>query len=174
MLVNVKSVRQLMVWILFFATAATIAIASWAWTRQAGSAERKWATGFWYWSANRPTTPEPSTTPDALFFYSGEVAAAPVGRGWESRTWLVDNLPKAKEYWAVIRFDRQGVPKPAAIPALVSHIAELRVQGERRHIRLTGIQLDIDAATRALPEYAVFLREFRHGLSPDLQLSITA
>src|SRR5437868_2393250 len=139
MLVNVKSIRQLMPWILLLGSAMTIAIASWAWTGQARSAERKWATGFWYWSANPPATRESATMTDALFFYSGEVAAAPVGRGWESRTWLVDNLPKAKEYWAVIRFDRQGVPKPAAIPALVSHIAELRVQGERRHIRLTGI-----------------------------------
>ena len=108
-----------------------------------------------------------------MFFYSGEVAAAPLG-GWETRTWLADKLPKAKEYWAVVRFERQGIPKPAAISTLLGHIAEVQAQADHRHIPLTGIQLDIDAPTRALPEYAAFLRQFRRGLSPSLPLSITA
>ncbi len=43
-----------------------------------------------------------------------------------------------------------------------------------RRINLAGVQLDIDSPTGALPQYAGFLREFRKGLSPGLEISITA
>ena len=39
---------------------------------------------------------------------------------------------------------------------------------------MAGIQLDVDSPTRALPDYAAFLRELRKHLQPGVQISITA
>jgi len=52
--------------------------------------------------------------------------------------------------------------------------AELQSEARRRGLKVAGIQLDIDSPTRALPEYAAYLRAVRKGLPADVQISITA
>lgn len=70
--------------------------------------------------------------------------------------------------WLVVRVERldwgEGVWQ--AVWATLSH---WRAAGNR----LAGLQLDFDAATRGLGGYAVFLRQVRERLPPDLGLSVT-
>jgi hypothetical protein len=109
---------------------------------------------------------------DVLFLQTGEIDN--FARKWSAFGALPDDFPPAKQYWFVFRFNRQQVPDLQVVPMLQKAFAETRETARQRHIEVAGIQLDIDSPTRALPQYAVFLREVKKGLPAGEGLSITA
>jgi hypothetical protein len=137
----------------------------------------KWTTGFWFWEGSSADVSPDAGTLDVLFVQAGKIdKQTPYGSSAPWSVWgrLPDDLPAAREYWLVFRFERQQVPGLSAAPILASEFSRLREEARQRHLKVTGIQLDIDSPTGALPEYVRFLREVRKGLPTDAEVSITA
>ncbi|MBC9905688.1 MULTISPECIES: DUF3142 domain-containing protein [Achromobacter] len=72
----------------------------------------------------------------------------------------------------VFRLDGRADALPAA--DVLARIRAARPAWESAGIVLAGIEIDYDCATSKLPAYAAFLETLKHGLGPDLPLSITA
>jgi len=136
----------------------------------------KWTTGFWFWQGSSVRAAPIAETLDVIYFQGGTIATPDYGQGPHWAVWgrFPDELPAAREYWLVFRFESQGVPSLEAVPLLVRKISELLAIAGQRHLNVAGIQLDIDSPTRSLSRYASFLHEVRKGLPPGTGLSITA
>jgi hypothetical protein len=91
-----------------------------------------------------------------------------MNRGWP------EQLPKATDYFALLREDTAAVPPEDIIPAMVTCYLSLKKQALGAGQRLSGFQLDFDCPTERLGEYAHFLKELRRTLPPEDRLSITA
>ncbi len=136
-----------------------------------------WTTGFWFWGGSVTGVPPEVGTLDVLFLHVGTINKPTrfgIDKLWSVRGQLPDALPPAREYWLVFRFERQEVPDLRAAPILAEEFFKLREDARQRGLKVTGIQLDIDSPTRALSQYASFLREVRKGLPIDAEVSITA
>ncbi len=57
---------------------------------------------------------------------------------------------------------------------IAREVSRIRVSAVSRHLKVAGVQLDIDCPTSKLSQYASFLREVRKALPPELEISITA
>jgi hypothetical protein len=137
----------------------------------------KLTAGFWFWHGSSTDATWSSESLDVLFVHAGTIRKATGTYANEPRHAhgeLPDQLPAAREYWFVFRFERQGVPDLAAAPILTREVSQLREAARKRHLNVAGVQLDIDSPTGALSQYASFLREVRNGLPPGLEISITA
>jgi Protein of unknown function (DUF3142) len=141
--------------------------------------------GFWFWRGTDANAASPKQTLDVLFVHVGSIEknrrtppsvqpAAAAQETWHAYGQIPEELPSAKEYWLVFRYERQGVPDLAAAPAIAESFSSLQEIAIQRHLHIAGIQLDIDSPTAALPQYAGFLREMRKLLPADIQISITA
>jgi Protein of unknown function (DUF3142) len=139
----------------------------------------KWTTGFWFWNGSSTQNASPVGTLDVLFAQTGTIFQSTLGnvgtRSWSVVDgYLPEELPPAREYWLVFRFDHQGVPDLKAAPVLGATVFRLRESARKRHLNVVGVQLDIDSPTRALPQYAEFLRSVRKNIPPEFAISITA
>src|SRR5580704_1180654 len=145
---------------------------------------RPWSTGFWFWqgsSAREAWSREPV---DVLFVEVGTIRepARPGLRrptGIEKSPWYIygtwpRDVPEAKEYWFVFRYENQGVPDVEVAPKLAQEVSRLWGETKNANLRVAGVQLDIDSPTSDLPRYASFLHEFKKGLPQGCQTSITA
>ncbi len=118
-----------------------------------------WTIGFWFWEGSEVTTESQDLPVDAIYFHAGRIVQDQIPpHEWHVGAELPSQLPLARSYWAVLRHERQTVPSSAAISVLAERLNSLLAEARRRQISLTGLQLDIDAPTRSLPEYAAFLR----------------
>jgi hypothetical protein len=72
------------------------------------------------------------------------------------------------ELWMVVRVETIAWP-PAVYRQLLVQLARWRAAGNR----VVGIQIDFDARTRHLADYASFLAELRRRLPRDCKLGIT-
>jgi hypothetical protein len=136
----------------------------------------KWTTGFWFWNGSSAKIVLPETL-DVLFLQAGTIRKdrdRQANEFWNAFGDLPNQLPAAREYWLVFRFDNQGVPDLQAAPILAGQLYQLRESARQRHINVVGVQLDIDSPTGALSRYAAFLRAVRKAMPPDFQISITA
>ncbi len=136
----------------------------------------KWTTGFWFWQGSSAGV-SASQTVDVLFFHAGTIRRETWQYGrtpWSVGGQLPDELPRAREYWLLFRFEGQGVPDPAVASILARRIVQLRETARQRHLDVAGVQLDIDSPTSALPQYANFLRQLRQSLPSGIKISITA
>lgn len=131
----------------------------------------KWTTGFWLWQGRSDSAASSVEKPDVLYVHVGGFTPAASPYFYAG---LPEVLPEAREYWLVFRFERQGVPDLRAVPVLIRTVNLLRDSAQVRHLKLAGVQLDIDSPTNALPRYAAFIHEVRKGLAPGLEISITA
>jgi hypothetical protein len=119
---------------------------------------------FWLWAGVRP---QPALArAKTLYLLDGEIRAAEPERYVALRPG-VPRLPES-ELWLVVRTDTIAWPG-AALPALVGRLDRWAAAGNR----VQGLQLDFDAATRGLGDYAAFLRAVRRALPPRYRLSIT-
>jgi len=137
----------------------------------------KWTTGFWFWNGHSGDVLPESETLDVLYLHAGTIRKE-IGQ-YAREPWSIDGefpdqLPAAREYWLVFRYERQQVPDLAAAPILARQASMLLEGGRRRHLNIAGIQLDIDSPTGSLPQYAAFLREVRRSLPHGAEISITA
>ena len=138
----------------------------------------KWTTGFWLWEGASPAASWSGEPLDLLFVQVGSIkknlASAYSREGWQVYGNLPDELPAAKEYWLVFRFDQQGVPDLQVVSLIARELQILQAEALRRHIKVAGVQLDIDSPTASLSQYASFLHEVRKAIPQDFQISITA
>ena len=119
---------------------------------------------FWLWAG---VEPQPAIDKArSLYILDGEIRAASPGRYTALRPG-VPRLPDT-ELWLVVRTDTLAWPA-AALPSLVERLERWRAAGNRVH----GLQLDFDARTAALGDYAAFLKRLRRALSLRYRLSIT-
>ena len=148
------------------------------------SREPRWTTGFWFWNDGYVNKMRPAEPLDVLFVRVGEIrkdtpplyVRAPEKREERWVVWgeLPKELPPAQEYWLVFRFEQQGVPDPTVIPMFEEALSRLAVEARYQHLKVAGVQLDIDSPTNSLPQYAEFLAALRPKLPDGYQLSITA
>ncbi|MCX6620831.1 MAG: DUF3142 domain-containing protein, partial [Acidobacteria bacterium] len=132
-----------------------------------------WTAGFWYWQGSSKASAPSGRPVDVLFVHAGSISKAG-GEEWRGSAYLPEDVPAAREYWLVFRYESQGVPDLRTAPMIVGEVGRLREEARRRHLPLAGVQLDIDSPTGALARYAGFLREVRKGLPQGFELSITA
>jgi hypothetical protein len=153
---------------LIVSLAATFGLSGCAVSSPGQSSSATWTTGFWFWggTSTREVRPEPPV--DVLFVQVGTIRGEHVYGEWP------EDMPDAKEYWMVYRYDRQAVPDSGVALMLANQVSRLWRLAKLEHIHVTGVQLDIDSPTSQLTTYASFLREVRKGLPQDCQLSITA
>lgn len=122
---------------------------------------------FWLWGgiAPAPVLAKAHT----LYILQGEVRA-------DHRHGTVDliaqgiNMPRLKggDLWLVYRANTLDWPA-RAIDVINAEIGRWRQAGNN----VVGVQIDFDAATRHLDDYASFLQELRRRLMPDCRLGIT-
>ena len=165
---------------------ASICLSACTAASQPREAPAKLTTGFWFWRGGSVDAKWSGESLDVLFVHVGTLRRETkswghlVGRRepaqgpWDAHGWLPDELPAARDYWLVFRYDRQSLPDSHAAPVLANEVDRLLDAARSRNLHVAGVQLDIDSPTRALPQYAGFLREFRKQLPPGLELSITA
>ncbi len=130
---------------------------------------KEWNIGFWLWHRG-PAAPGPPV--DVLYYHGGGIRQ---DRSFPFRVYgeLPAELPPARAYWFVFRYDGPGIPPADLAIPLSEQVAKLQSEARRRGIQLAGIQLDIDSPTRSLTEYAAFLRHVKAALPLGLELSIT-
>ncbi len=130
----------------------------------------KWTTGLWFWDGSSTQNTSLVKTLDVLFVQAGTIRLGTPGNlgrtSWSVDGYLPEELPPARDYWLVFRYDHQGVPDLKASLVLGTEVFRLRDSARLRHLNVVGVQLDIDSPTRALPQYAEFLRSVRKNIPP--------
>jgi hypothetical protein len=119
---------------------------------------------FWLWAgvASQPVLAKART----LYLLDGEIRASEPNRYVALRPG-VPSLP-GKSLWLVVRTDT--LDWPAAAPArLTERLDRWAAAGNR----VEGLQIDFDARTKGVGDYAAFLRAMRSKLPPRYRLSIT-
>lgn len=120
---------------------------------------------FWLWSATRhqPVLAQAST----LYLHQGEILDRPAG----PRFVKLGRVPyplRAGQIWLVVRVNALPI-SPAHEQVLVRLYEAWRTAGAK----VTGIQIDFDAATRQLDRYSDALQRLRRTLPPECKLSVT-
>lgn len=119
---------------------------------------------FWLWAGVRP---QPALAKArTLYLLDGEIKAIEPRRYAALRP-SVPRLP-GKAIWLVVRTDTLDWPAGASV-ALAARLDRWAAGGNR----VEGLQLDFDARTRGLADYAGFLRALRRELPSRYRLSIT-
>ena len=90
----------------------------------------KWTTGFWFWQGSSTEANWSSEPLDVLFVHVGTIGKdqlpfAPRTDRWYVSGSLPAELPPAREYWLVFRFERQGVPDLQVAPSVAQEAARL-------------------------------------------------
>ena len=118
----------------------------------------------WLWAGVKA---QPAlATAKRLYLLQGQVEATDPVRYVAQRA-AVPRLG-SREVWMVVRVETLDWP-PAAYDQLLAALGRWRAAGNR----VVGVQIDFDARTRHLAEYAGFLRGLRARLPGDCRLGIT-
>jgi hypothetical protein len=118
---------------------------------------------FWLWAG---VTPRPVLKrAKTLYLLAGEIRRD-TGRFVSLRPGT-PHLP-APEIWLVVRVDTLDW-QPETIAQILAAARQWQAAGNL----LAGVQIDFDARTRHLDQYAAFLRNFRAALPKPLRLSVT-
>ena len=160
---------------MFSLVAAVIALSGCAASFSGEPPKQVWSTGFWYWQRFSDVAP-PGPPVDVIFFQAGTINRELYLQRpseWNAYANIPRSLPSAREYWAVFRYERQGLPEGAA-PVVAKEMAEVVKNARRQSLNLKGVQLDIDCPTGSLSKYAAWLRELKQGLPKGTEVSITA
>lgn len=119
---------------------------------------------FWLWAGVKP---QPALArAKTLYLLDGEVQATPSVRLAAQRA----ALPRVRhaDVWMVYRVQTLRWT-PAVHAQVLARLQRWRAAGNR----VVGVQIDFDARTRHLDEYAGFLRDLRGRLPADCRLGIT-
>jgi len=119
---------------------------------------------FWLWAgvASQPVL----ATARTLYLLEGEIRVPEPDRFVALRPG-VPRLP-GKKLWLVVRTDTLAWPD-AALDGLTYRLDRWAAAGNR----VEGLQIDFDARTRGVGDYAAFLAAVRRKLPPRYNLSIT-
>jgi hypothetical protein len=118
----------------------------------------------WVWAGVRAQSA--LGTAKRLYLLQGQVEATDPVRYTAQRA----AIPRlgGREVWMVVRVETLDWP-PAVYDQLLAALGRWRAAGNR----VAGVQIDFDARTRHLEEYAAFLRGLRARLPGDCRLGIT-
>ncbi|WP_174293032.1 DUF3142 domain-containing protein [Sphingomonas bacterium] len=119
---------------------------------------------FWLWAGVRPQPVLRQAR--RLYLLEGQVDAVPTVRLIAQRP-AVPHVAGA-EIWMVVRVATLRW-SPLVYRQLLAELARWRAAGNR----VAGVQIDFDARTRHLGEYAAFLADLRRRLPGDCRLGIT-
>lgn len=119
---------------------------------------------FWLWAGVRPQPVLKSAR--RVYLLQGQVEAGPVVR-------LVSQRPAiprvvGPEVWMVVRVETLRWT-PLVYTQIVEQIGRWRAAGNR----VAGVQIDFDARTKHLADYAAFLVDLRRRLPKDCRLGVT-
>jgi hypothetical protein len=118
----------------------------------------------WLWAGVKA---QPAlATAKRLYLLQGQVEATDPVRYVAQRA-AIPRLGN-REVWMVVRVETLAW-SPAIYEQLLAALARWRAAGNR----VVGVQIDFDARTRHLEDYAAFLRGLRARLPSDCQLGIT-
>lgn len=118
---------------------------------------------FWLWAGVRP--PPELSRARSVYVLDGEIEGAPAR--WKPLR-AVAPRTRGPDIWLVVRTDTMDWPKGTA-----ETLARRADGWARQGNRVAGIQIDFDARTRHLGDYAAFLERFRSSLPRRYKLSIT-
>jgi hypothetical protein len=118
---------------------------------------------FWLWAGVRPQPVLAKAT--RIYLLQGQVEHDPVR--YVAQRPAIPHLP-GTDVWMVVRVETLRWPPPVYRQVLMQ-LARWRSAGNR----VVGIQIDFDARTRHLEDYAGFLRDLRRRLPADCGLGIT-
>ncbi len=140
--------------------------------RGSQASSQPWTVGFWLWQGAEFDVAAAGNRPfDVLYVQVGRVDSY-----WKnSVSWpLQAQMPPAKEFWALWRYDPPARPAEAQIPMIAGDFEKRRAEAAGRGQTLVGVQLDFDCPTGDLAEYASFLEMLGKALPAGTRLSITA
>ncbi len=121
---------------------------------------------FWLWAGvkGRPELAEAKT----IYLHSGEIGPDRNGFVRMKAQGGAEPGPHRATLWLVYRVRSLDWP-----PEIIAHIIR-RLDAWRAHPgRVAGVQIDFDASTRGLQNYAAFLRGLRNALPKDCALGAT-
>jgi hypothetical protein len=119
---------------------------------------------FWLWAGVKP---QPLLArARRVYLLQGQVGARPPIRLIAQRP----AIPRVRgpEVWMVVRVETLAWP-PLVYDQVLAQLARWRAAGNR----VAGLQIDFDARTRHLQDYAIFLQGLRRRLPADCRLGIT-
>jgi hypothetical protein len=119
---------------------------------------------FWLWAGVKP---QPALAKaKTLYLLQGEVSVREPVRLAAQRP----AVPRVRgpEVWMVVRVETIRWP-PAVYAQVLAQLAKWRAAGNK----VVGVQIDFDARTRHLENYAGFLKDLRRRLPADCRLGIT-
>jgi Protein of unknown function (DUF3142) len=119
---------------------------------------------FFLWAGVRP---QPALKQAKTLYILAAELPANAPDAWQSRLAAVPKV-NGPEIWITYRVETLRW-SPAVYSRLRTDVAQWRAAGNS----VVGVQVDFDARTRFLPDYAVFLRDLRVRLPADVQISIT-
>lgn len=120
---------------------------------------------FWLWSGVRPTAALRQA--DTVYLHQGDVLTQG-GQAVFERKGLPVNRLTFPHIWLTVRFTTLDVPDE-----LLIRINRLTERWRSAGNRVVGVQIDFDAATYRLDEYAQFLRRVRQRLPAQYALGVT-
>jgi len=119
---------------------------------------------FWLWAGVKPQPVLARAT--RIYLLQGQVEAHDPVRYVAQRP-AIPHLP-GTDIWMVVRVETLRWPAPV-YQQVLAQLARWRTAGNR----VVGIQIDFDARTRHLEDYAAFLKDLRRRLPADCRLGIT-
>jgi hypothetical protein len=140
-------------------------------SRQASRVQSpSWTVGFWIWAGSPDGVVSHEGAPIDSMYVQVETVNRVAGR----RPAWPDNVPPAKEYWAVWRFEPPAQATQQIIPGLVADFEKVRNLAANQGETVVGLQLDYDCPTRDLPAYSRFLTALKKAMPAGTRISITA
>lgn len=120
---------------------------------------------FWLWSGVKAS--DALKGAHTVYLHQGEVLARRNEVVFQRLGLPVSRLT-FPSLWLTVRFTTLDVPPP-----LVPKIVRLMQRWQAAGNLVVGLQVDFDAATHQLADYARFLRELRQQLPPEFALGVT-
>jgi hypothetical protein len=119
---------------------------------------------FWLWAGVEPQLVLDRAK--TIYILAAEIKGGPEGRYVDLRP----SVPRVKhaQVWIVYRVETLEWDANV-LPRIRRDLESWKGKGNR----IAGIQMDFDAATRGLPNYAAFLKQLRAELPPGTGLSVT-
>lgn len=120
---------------------------------------------FWLWSGVKPS--DEIQGAQTVYLHQGEVLVRSHGVVFQRLGLPVSRLT-FPSVWLTVRFTTLDVPE--TIPG---RIVRLMQRWQKSGNKVVGLQVDFDAGTYQLADYAGFLRTLRQQLPPEFALGVT-
>lgn len=145
------------------ALVALLLLSACDWAEQ-GHVDARNYDAFWLWAGVEPQPVLDSAK--TIYILAAEIKGGPEGRYVDLRP----AVPRVKhaQLWIVYRVETLAWDA-SVLPRILRDLESWKGRGNR----IAGVQIDFDAATRGLPNYAAFLKKLRAELPTGIGLSVT-